>query len=342
MNIETIKYLNLYNQFLIEKGEKKDVVKCLCGLQAQFLSNAYHALRIRCNETLDEKTWGNGLVKTWANRATVHVITIEDIGLYRRQLNKEEIDKWDSNWKISAERKKKFADLILDCLKDGIGVREELKEKCFEAGMTKLESEAFFDQWGGVLREMADKGLICYKVTEKKEFMLTPSFISYKPGESRIETAYRYFRYYGPATIKDAAYFFGTTQKEIKSLLPLLPVKQYQCNGRDYFYIGDELKLNMNIPKCIFLAGFDPLMMGYQKKENLFLPPEFLRGIFNLAGIVMPAVLYEGNVIGKWKKIKNKIRITVFRNITSYESLNIEESALKLWGDSTKVEFMHF
>ncbi len=55
------------------------------------------------------------------------------------------------------------------------------------------------------------------------------------------------------------------------------------------FYIPDRQTDWPEIPDCLFLAGFDPLLMGYEKKESPFLPPEYLRKVFSLAGIVMPA-----------------------------------------------------
>ena len=49
----------------------------LCGLQAQFLRNAVHALRIRT----DARSLA-GLVKTWTLRGTVHLLPESDLPLY--------------------------------------------------------------------------------------------------------------------------------------------------------------------------------------------------------------------------------------------------------------------
>lgn len=37
--------------------------------------------------------------------------------------------------------------------------------------------------------------------------------------ESKLELARRYFEAYGPATVKDAAYFFGVSQAEVRRYL---------------------------------------------------------------------------------------------------------------------------
>ena len=66
------------------------------------------------------------------------------------------------------------------------------------------------------------------------------------------------------------------------------------------------------LPKCLFLAGFDQLMLGYEKTESLFLPKEHMRDIFNLAGIVRPAILVNGTVVGWWNLKNRKLKITLF------------------------------
>ena len=95
---------------------------------------------------------------------------------------------------------------------------------------------------------------------------------------------------------------------KMKKWLSMLPVKSTQCEGKTYYHIENGKEYKEDIPPCIFLAGFDQLMLGYQKKESIYVSPEHLRGIFNLAGIVMPSILLYGNVVGKWKKKNRKIK----------------------------------
>jgi len=130
-----------------------------------------------------------------------------------------------------------------------------------------------------------------------------------------LEIARRYFTNMGPATIHDAMYYMGVTQARVKRWLQQLPVESIACNGRTYYFIPNGKSYDCEYPSCIFLAGFDPLMLGYEKKENPFLPKEHLRGIFSLSGIVMPAVLVHGRVVGRWKKTGKRLTITLFETI---------------------------
>lgn len=134
-------------------------------------------------------------------------------------------------------------------------------------------------------------------------------------------------------------YFLGAKQSEVKKWLSLLPVTSACVDGKTYFYIENGKKYEKGIPKCILLAGFDQLMLGYQKKESLYLPSEHLRGIFNLAGIVMPAILLDGKVVGKWKKKNSKLTFTLFETVGARDKKAISSEAETLWKDIKKIEF---
>ncbi|MBQ7354496.1 MAG: winged helix DNA-binding domain-containing protein [Clostridia bacterium] len=155
---------------------------------------------------------------------------------------------------------------------------------------------------------------------------------------AKLEIARRYFANIAPATIHDAMYFLGAKQSEVKKWLSQLPVCSTDCNGKTYYYIKNGKKYDHMIPDCLFLAGFDQLMLGYQKKESLYLSEEHMRGIFNLAGIVMPAILLRGTVIGKWKKKNRKLTLTFFNRVTSEDITIIREKAESIWTDIAIIE----
>ena len=93
-----------------------------------------------------------------------------------------------------------------------------------------------------------------------------------------------------------------------------------------------------DIPECRFLAGFDPLMLGYRKDESGFLPKEYLRRIFNLAGIVMPAILLDGTVAGRWRCKNRRLTVEMFRTFTAEERRIVTDTAAEMVGN-VKVVF---
>lgn len=335
MDREEIMLRQLKGQYLLQPVEGLRGAGDLCGFQAQYMSNALHALRLRSGSS--DST---GLVKSWTLRGTMHIFPERELPLFLHEGRSHYLrpcDTMEADEKTGKERKAYFARLVLDSVAEGIGEREMLRQRCFAAGMTEREEESLFNPWGGMLRALCEEGKLCYKVQEKKEFMFCPPFEPMEEKAARLTLARRYFCHYGPATIKDAAYFFGATQAQVKDWLSELPVSSAVCEGRTYFMM-DEGPVSGSIPDCLFLAGFDPLMLGYQKTESLYLPPEHLRGIFSLSGIVMPALLLRGRVAGRWKRTGKRLAITAFAPLSREDKERIAGSAEALWS-GCRIEF---
>ena len=346
MTLEEIKIRRLTNQYLINPSDKITVVKDLCGIQAQFLSNAIHSLKIRCSD-FDEETVKCGLVKNWTVRGTVHIFAETDLSLFIHCDNGKSYHSSDwrghtfwnqrDKWALSPKRQGFFSEVILAALKEKPCSRDELKEICKSNGMTEAEEGSMFDPWGGGIRELCERGFMNYTVSEKKEYCLSPPFEPIPEEEAKLEIARRYFTNIAPATIHDAMYYFHATATQVKKWLLQLPVKTAECNGKEYFYIENNKSYNESLPKCLFLAGFDQLMLGYEKKESLFLNSDNLRDIFNLAGIVMPAVMIDGQVVGKWKRKGKRVDVILFSKLKSKEKKAVKDKAEEIWGDITAV-----
>ena len=334
MTLEEIKLRRLAGQHLLAPADTQTVVKDLCGIQSQFFSHALHGLAIRCTEVNT-----NGLIKSWANRGTMHLFSVDDLPLFLHEgrthfLRPEDTLEGDAC--VTADRKAYFAGLIIDAVSRGVDQREALKALCENAGMTQRETRYLFDPWGGLIRALCETGQLCHRLTEKKAYQLCPAFEPMAEEAARLELARRYFTHFGPATVKDAAYFFGTTQTRVKSWLKELPVTETVSDGKSYFYIGNHLP-SADLPACLFLAGFDQLMLGYEKTESLFLPREHLRDIFNLAGIVRPAILVNGRVVGWWNLKNRKLKITLFSPV---DRRLVSDAASGLWNDLKQIEYL--
>ena len=334
MTLEEIKLRRLAGQHLLAPTDTQTVVKDLCGVQAQFLSHALHGLSIRCNEVGTE-----GLIKSWTNRGTMHLFSVDDLPLFLHEGRRHflrPVDTLESDVYITADRKAYFADLIVDAIAQGIEEREALKAVCEKAGMTESESQSLFDPWGGTIRALCETGRICHKVQERKAYQLCPVFEPMAEEPARLELAKRYFTHFGPATAKDAAYFFGATQTKIKAWLKQLPVTETMLDGKSYFYVDNGLPAD-ELPSCLFLAGFDQLMLGYEKTESLFLPKAHMRDIFNLAGIVRSAILVNGTVVGWWNLKNRRLKVTLF---APADWKSIEHTATALWNDLKEIEVL--
>lgn len=345
MTVEEIKLRQLTNQSLIAQADKMTVVRNLCGIQAQFFPNVLHSLKIRCCG-YNEEMLGEGLVKNWTLRGTVHVFAQEDLPLFLDEQNYRS-NQWDTlsfwnqraDWALTPQRQQYLSNMILESLTDGPKSREELKSCCRKQGMTEAEEASMFHPWGGGIRQLCERGFLHYAVQEKKVFCLSPEVMPIPQEEAGLELASRYFRYFGPATIHDAIYFFRTTVSQVKKWLSQLPVSSCEREGRTYFFLESGNHYDNNMPECLFLAGFDQLVLGYEKKESLYLKPEDMRSIFNLAGIFMPPLLLNGEVAGKWKQKNGILTVQTFRHLSQENITAVKDKAEELWPDIKKIKF---
>lgn len=319
----------LYGQHLTAPADTRTVCRDLNGIQAQFSTAARHALSIRTEGGAEE----DKLVKSWTIRGTVHLFDPADLPLYLHEGRTHylrPVDQMTADEYITLERKRYFADLILERLGDGPRLREELKGECFASGMTERESESVFNSWGGTLRYLAETGQITHVVGTEKAFQLCPKFTPMGEEEAWQEMARRYFAM-GPATVKDAAYFFGRPQREVKGWMAKLPLSHAAAEGKDCFWLDRGETDWPEVPRCLFLAGFDQLMLAYEKTESIFLPKEYLRDIFHLAGIVMAPILLRGQVAGRWKEKDGRLTLTPFGFWTAADRRAVLSAAEALW-----------
>jgi hypothetical protein len=82
MTFDELKLRRLTEQYLIQPSSKYEVVKNLCGIQAQFFSYSVHAVKIRAND-FNEATFADGLVRNWTLRGTMHLLLEEDLPLFK-------------------------------------------------------------------------------------------------------------------------------------------------------------------------------------------------------------------------------------------------------------------
>ena len=62
-----------------------------------------------------------------------------------------------------------------------------------------------------------------------------------------------------------------------------------------------------------------------------------MRDIFNLAGIVRPAILINGTVVGWWNLKNRELKITLF---STADQVLISDAATELWSDLKQIEYL--
>lgn len=200
-------------------------------------------------------------------------------------------------------------------------IREDLKVLCRGEKMTQEEEKLVFNAWGGLFRYMVERGEV-YQEYGAKRFHRLTDFQPLSREKAELEIARRYFLGFGPVSLADARYYFKENKSTVLKWMKQLDLKTLEVAGEERFYLG-ELE-EAELPDCFFVAGFDQLLLGYEKKANPFFNPKYIRNIYTLTGIVKPVVFYKGRFVATWKRDKGTILLDIFEDITQQEEKELE------------------
>ena len=336
---EQLLYARLKNQFLIERAPCAKVVSALCGLQAQFANSPKYALCIRGSD-FDESNWSDGLVKTWSFRHTLHTVRFDELGLFLSAAGIPE--RWEAAWELEAGQLEYAASFLLERIRAGAGEREELRKACREAGFRQEELDKIFHGWGGVFYEMSRRGLIAYHPGTAKKFLPCSGVSFIATDEARAIILRRYFQTFGPATLEDCAAFTGFKKREILGIIErhTIELRSAMTGDTEYFYLDDLPSLG-SVPSCLFLAGFDQMIMGY-KNRACILEKKHKREVITKSGIILPTILINGRISARWKKDKTRLVIIPFVKISKKNRDMIAAFGEKLFGGTAGVKQVVF
>ena len=299
------------------------------GVQAQFQSYADVGFWTRMGEDEFSKPWRLDLVRQWSIRGTMHAYLKEEIPLYLyegRNYLKPSLHLPSRDGKVSVQEKNYYADLILEALQSGNKSRDDLKELCRRNRLSKEKERSLFNAWGGIIASLISVGKI-YQEYGENHFGLLEDYTPWNKEKAELEIARRYFSGLGPVSLADARYYFKENKSIVEGWMKKLDLKTVEVEGTTRYYLG-ELEEG-NIPEVLFVAGFDALLLAFEKKENPFFNPKYIRDIYTLTGIVKPAVMLDGELVATWRKEKDKIYICPFMNIRKKDIRRMETTAME-------------
>ncbi|HEM6174479.1 TPA: winged helix DNA-binding domain-containing protein [Streptococcus suis] len=324
MHHDTWKGIILQKQGLLKPHSVQQICQNLNGLQAQFQPYVHVVFRNRMTaEDFHEGSWQEELTRQWSIRRTVHAYLKSEIPLYIHEgrLASTEYLKTEGRDGFSPQTNQKYHQLILEALEQGPMTREELKVLCRGEKMTQEEEKLVFNAWGGLFRYMVERGEV-YQEYGAKRFHRLTDFQPLSREKAELEIARRYFAGFGPVSLADARYYFKENKSTVLDWMKQLDLKTLEVAGEERFYLG-ELE-EAELPACLFVAGFDQLLLGYEKKANPFFNPKYIRNIYTLTGIIKPVVFYKGRFVATWKRDKGTILLDIFEDITQQEEKELD------------------
>ena len=304
------------------------IVRDLCGVQAQDVSAASLAVRARCQgltkEDFDRALFKDrSVVRTWLMRGTLHLIAAEDLDWVLTLLAPRFI-------RANRGRRK---ELGLDEETGAKGVRA-ISELLSEGGpLTRKEIATQLDKQGiptagqaiiHLIGLAALQRILCYGPDREGQetFVLLKDWVdqgrTLPDEQAQVELAHRYLAAYGPAAPEDFAAWSGLTLRAAHSAWEKLAdqLLELELDGEPLWILEEqEDRLNQSLSEEVtinLLPKFDPYLLGYRSR-NLSVPQTYAKRIHPGGGMLRPALLVDGLAAGTWtlKRKKNDLAVII-------------------------------
>lgn len=296
------------------KASVEDVLRAVCGVQAQLLSAARLSIRARSQDlTVKDvdhaRQRDRRCVWTWCMRGTLHLIASDDVGvilplvgpvfvrLGRRRLGQLGLDDDASN---------KGVRIIKEALSaNGPMTRSEVGE-CLRRRLRKK-----FDEQAGVhlLGRAALEGAVCRGPDSGRHetYVLVNDWISAPPAPPKehalADIARRYVKAFGPVRPEDFAAWSGLTRAVARKAWTLISdeLSEVSYGGRHaWITAGTRKPRHRSTPVVRLVPNFDTYMLGYEDRK-LTVEEKYSRRILRGGGWVHPAVIRDGLAVATWR-----------------------------------------
>jgi hypothetical protein len=329
-----------------------ETARRLGGVHAQVMSCAELALAVRVDDLtvadVREALWEQRqLVKTWAMRGTLHLLSSDDLALWAGALRTRSYlwrsAAWTRYFGVSVEELESLVAAIGESL-DGSGLtREELGAAVGRHSGPRAQ-KLMASGWGTLLKPVAMEGGLVFGPNRGRNvaFVNPHEWIGpFEPApteEAMSEVVRRWLRTYGPGSHDELASWWGVASGRAKKALAALgdELVEVSIEGRPGVALTDDAKALASAtpdPRARLLPGFDPHVVGFFPREGL-VDPEFKPRVSRTAGWISPVVLVRGKAVGVWKHTVRKgtmeIVVEPFAKLPAARVRELSEDAERL------------
>jgi hypothetical protein len=320
----------LARQGLIERTGKDglvDVVGRLIGLHAQVMSSAELQAGVRIDNLratdIRDALWSNRtLVKTWAFRQTLHLMTPDDLAEFvvaARSLERWHTPAWLRYFNMTEEGVAEVTDAIGTVLSDRPMTRVEVVDAVVKRVRRPNLREDMLTGWGTFLGPAAQRGQLIFGPSEGRNVaFVQPSAWLGRP----IETAGadlaaadealgrligRYLAAFPGSSREMIARWWGGgrmagVNRALKALrVPLVDVDIEGTRGLVRAEDLDALAGASQEHPLRLLPGFDPFTNELPRRVDTVLGDAHHDRVHRTAGWVTPIVVIDGRIAGTWE-----------------------------------------
>lgn len=332
----------------------EDVVSRLCGVQSQVASSAEFAIRVRRSKSkageIASALAEGRLIKTWAMRATLHLLTPEDAGAYLSLMASTrwwERPIWERYFGLTARHIEEMRGIFREVVGDQALTREDVIAGITQRPGFEQLGEHMRSGWGTVFKPLAWQGDLVFGPSQgtRVTFMRPEAATSSWKGLPGIDEAWPkviegYLAAYGPA---GAAQFSGWLSR---GAIPMGRLKGWfaelgddgvlakvEVDGQSLYVRSEDADaLAAAKPKATvrLLGGFDQWVLGPGTDDGHVTPAARRRAVSRTAGWIAPVVVVGGVVCGTWELARDTVQIEWFPESGNAPSKAIESEVVRL------------
>lgn len=354
MTFTEIAKQRLHNQGIVGKEFKSagDVVSWLGAIQAQEYAQAKWSLGLRLSTLKDsdvEKDFTKGkILRTHLLRPTWHFVTAQDIRwlllLTAPRVNAANAYMYrqlELNNSIFGKANK----ILVKCLSG----KNQLTRNEINDAFRKNKIMAEGHRLSYIMMKAELDGIICSGARKGSQFTYAlldervPASNKKSVEEALAELTHRYFRSRGPATVHDFSTWSGLTltdcRKGIASTTKLINARVGENN---YFFYESPSSPKDQPGKMHLLPVYDEFIMGYKDRTPIL---KFMKGLEQKSTFAFDStVVFDGQIIGTWKRTVNKKEIEVEHNFfkpLSRRQANAFEESIYRFEEFTGLKVTH-
>jgi winged helix DNA-binding protein len=311
------------------------VVRRLCGVQSQVASYAELGVRIRRKTSKPgevARAMSEGrVIKTWAMRGTLHLLTPEDAGTFLSLIaagRSWERPAWERYFGLSPKHFEALREVIREALDGKVLMREELIAAVVSRRGFSHVGDAMRSGWGTLFKPFAWQGDLCFGPTKgNRATFTTPKAASSRwagvpdPDEAAAVAIASYLRAYGPATADRFSFWIGSGRigkRRIRNWFEALAPRlaEVDVDGDRAYVLAEDLDelISTKPTRAVrLLPGFDQFVMGPGTGDGHVVSARRRTAVSKQAGWISPVVLAGGVVRGTWGVAGERLQIAWFK-----------------------------
>jgi hypothetical protein len=328
------------------------VVRRLCGVQAQVASSAELAVRVRRQDSRQGdvgRALSEGrLIKTWAMRGTLHLLTPEDGGALLSLIAAGRPwarPSWQRYFGVTPEQIEVLRRVVREALDGTVLTREELVAAVIERRGLEQVGDALRSGWGTLLKPLAWQGDLCFGPSRGARVTFTrPDAASSRwagvpePDAGAPVAIAAYFGAYGPATVDAfgnwlAGGWFG--KRQLRAWFGALGDRlvEVDVDGVRAFVLAedaDDLASARPTTTVRLLPGFDQYVLGPGTGDGRVVPAARRAAVSKQSGWISPVVVAGGVVCGTWGLDGARVRVAWFGEAGRVPHRALEREVVRL------------